>query len=33
MVPIFKKVIIGASEASLDIAGTAFLPGAWPILK
>jgi tetratricopeptide (TPR) repeat protein len=31
--PIFRKVILGAAEASLDIAGAAMLPGAWPILK
>lgn len=33
LVPIFRKVVLGAAEASLDIAGAAFLPGAWPILK
>lgn len=31
--PLFKKVIMGAAEASLDIAGAALLPGAWPVLK
>lgn len=31
--PIFRKIILGAAEASLDVAGTALLPGAWPILK
>lgn len=31
--PIFTKVVLGAAEASLDIAGAAVLPGAWPILK
>ena len=33
LIPIFKKVVIGATEASLDVAGAALLPGAWPILK
>ena len=33
LVPIFRKVILGAAGASLDIAGAALLPGAWPILK
>ncbi len=31
--PIFAKVVFGAAEASLDIAGASLLPGAWPILK
>lgn len=31
--PIFSKVVLGAAEASLDVAGAALLPGAWPILK
>src|SRR5215470_10401670 len=31
--PIFKKVVLGAAEGSLDVAGSALLPGAWPILK
>ena len=31
--PLFKKVVLGAAEATLDIAGAAVLPGAWPILK
>lgn len=31
--PLFRKVILGATEASLDVAGTMLLPGAWPILK
>lgn len=31
--PIFAKVVFGAAEASLDIAGVSLLPGAWPILK
>lgn len=31
--PIFRKVVLGAAEASLDVAGAALLPGAWPILK
>ena len=31
--PLFRKVLFGAGEASLDIAGSAFLPGAWPVLK
>jgi tetratricopeptide (TPR) repeat protein len=33
LLPIFRKVVIGAAEASLDVAGAALLPGAWPILK
>jgi tetratricopeptide (TPR) repeat protein len=31
--PLFRKVLLGAVESSLDIAGSALLPGAWPILK
>jgi len=31
--PLFKKILIGAAESSLDIAGSALLPGAWPIVK
>lgn len=31
--PLFRKVLLGAAESSLDIAGSALLPGAWPILK
>ena len=31
--PLFRKIMIGAAEASLDIAGSALLPGAWPIVK
>ena len=31
--PLFKKVVLGAAEATLDVAGAAVLPGAWPILK
>src|SRR5258708_2553119 len=33
LMDIVKKVIMGAASASLDIAGQAVLPGAWPILK
>jgi len=33
LVPLFKRVVLGAAGASLDIAGAALLPGAWPILK
>ncbi len=33
LVPLFRKVIRGAAVASLDIAGSALLPGGWPILK
>jgi hypothetical protein len=28
-----RKILIGAAESSLDVAGSALLPGAWPILK
>jgi hypothetical protein len=28
-----KSVVIGAAESSLDVAGTALVPGAWPIVK
>ena len=31
--PLFRKILLGAGEASLDIAGATFLPGAWPIIK
>ncbi|WP_284263946.1 tetratricopeptide repeat protein [Bradyrhizobium iriomotense] len=30
---LFRKVVIGAAESSLDVAGAALLPGAWPIVK
>jgi tetratricopeptide (TPR) repeat protein len=33
VVPIFRRVVLGAAEASLDVAGAALLPGAWPFLK
>jgi tetratricopeptide (TPR) repeat protein len=33
LVPLFRKVVLGAAESSLDVAGAALLPGAWPILK
>lgn len=33
LVPIVRKILLGAAESSLDIAGAALLPGAWPILK
>jgi tetratricopeptide (TPR) repeat protein len=33
LVPIVRKVLLGAAESSLDVAGAALLPGAWPILK
>lgn len=32
-VPLFKAIVIGAAKSSLDAAGSALLPGAWPILK
>lgn len=31
--PLVRKVLIGAAGSTLDIAGAAMLPGAWPILK
>jgi tetratricopeptide (TPR) repeat protein len=31
--PLVRRILLGAAESSLDIAGTALLPGAWPILK
>jgi hypothetical protein len=33
LAPLVRKVLLGAAESSLDIAGAALLPGAWPILK
>jgi tetratricopeptide (TPR) repeat protein len=30
---LFQRVVIGAAESSLDVAGSALLPGAWPIVK
>jgi tetratricopeptide (TPR) repeat protein len=33
MAPLVRKILLGAAESSLDIAGSAVLPGAWPILK
>ena len=33
LVTVFRSVVLGAAEASLDVAGAALLPGAWPILK
>jgi tetratricopeptide (TPR) repeat protein len=30
---LFRKVVTGAAMASLDVAGSALLPGAWPILR
>lgn len=30
---LFRKIVIGASESSLDIAGSTLLPVGWPILK
>jgi len=32
-VELFRKVVTGAAVATLDVAGAALLPGAWPILK
>jgi tetratricopeptide (TPR) repeat protein len=32
-IPIVRRVLLGAAQASLDVAGAALLPGAWPILK
>lgn len=32
-IPIVRRVLVGAAEASLDVAGAALLPGAWPILR
>jgi tetratricopeptide (TPR) repeat protein len=31
--PIVRQVLVGAAQASLDVAGAALLPGAWPILR
>jgi tetratricopeptide (TPR) repeat protein len=31
--PLVRQILLRAAESSLDIAGTALLPGAWPILK
>ena len=31
--PIVRRVLLGAAEASLDVAGAALLPGAWPVLR
>jgi tetratricopeptide (TPR) repeat protein len=33
LAPIVRKVLLGAAESSLDVAGAALLPGAWPVLK
>jgi tetratricopeptide (TPR) repeat protein len=33
LVSLFRKVVVGAGMATLDIAGQAALPGAWPILR
>jgi tetratricopeptide (TPR) repeat protein len=33
LTPIVRKVLLGAADASLDIAGALLLPGAWPIIK
>ena len=33
MIELFREVVKGASMATLDVAGTVFLPGAWPILR
>jgi tetratricopeptide (TPR) repeat protein len=33
LAPLVRKILLGGAEATLDIAGTAVLPGAWPILK
>jgi tetratricopeptide (TPR) repeat protein len=30
---LFRKVVVGAAESSLDIAGNALLPVGWPIVK
>lgn len=32
-IELFRKVVTGASIATLDVAGAVFLPGAWPILR
>jgi tetratricopeptide (TPR) repeat protein len=32
-IALFRKVVIGAAAATLDIAGQSLLPGAWPILR
>jgi len=32
-VPLFKAIVIGAVKSSLDVVGSALLPGAWPLLK
>lgn len=31
--PLVRKILLEAAESSLDVAGAALLPGAWPILK
>ena len=31
--PIVRRVLMGAVQASLDVAGAAVLPGAWPIIR
>ena len=31
--PIVRQVLLGAAQASLDVAGAAVLPGAWPIIR
>jgi tetratricopeptide (TPR) repeat protein len=33
LAPLFRKIVIGAAESSLDVAGSALLPVGWPILK
>jgi tetratricopeptide (TPR) repeat protein len=33
LVALFRKVVVGAGMATLDIAGQMALPGAWPILR
>jgi tetratricopeptide (TPR) repeat protein len=32
-IPIVRRVLLGAAQASMDVAGAALLPGAWPILR
>jgi tetratricopeptide (TPR) repeat protein len=31
--PLFKKIVLGAVDQGIDVAGSALLPGAWPIVK
>ncbi len=31
--PLFKKAVLGAVDRDIDVAGSALLPGAWPIVK